>query len=126
MAKTISEANYLRKQSARAKAEMGKAVRRITDDAGKAANPRRLVQKHPWISLAASLVLGFAARANYCSPPQNRVRRSVTRAGQSGTRVRSNPHDSEVDRAGKTGRKPAEAADRGISGGSSRVFGITG
>jgi len=61
MESTMSEANYLRKQSKRAKVEMAAAVRGITKDAGKAANPRRLVQKHPWISLGTALFLGFAA-----------------------------------------------------------------
>ena len=61
MGNTMSEAKYLQQQSRRAKADVGKAVRGIKRDALNLAAPRRLIGKHPWLSLGSAVVLGFMA-----------------------------------------------------------------
>jgi hypothetical protein len=61
MGSIMSEAKYLQQQSKRAKADMGKAIHGLKKDALDLAAPRRLIGKHPWMSLIAALVLGYMA-----------------------------------------------------------------
>src|SRR5215472_15709173 len=59
----MTELQYLKEQSRHAKASAGAAIMELKKDAAKAVDPRRLVRKHPWMSLGAVLVLGFATTA---------------------------------------------------------------
>jgi hypothetical protein len=68
MESTMSEAKYLRKQSQRAKADVGKAIKGIKKDAASAVNPRRMIEKHPWTSIGIAVVVGFIAAGLFNSP----------------------------------------------------------
>ena len=63
MESTMSEAKYLRKQSQRAKANVGKAIKGIKKDAASAVSPRRMIEKHPWTSIGIAVVVGFIVLA---------------------------------------------------------------
>jgi hypothetical protein len=72
MESTMSEAKYLRKQSQRAKADVGKAIKGIKKDAVRAVSPRRMIEKHPWTSIGIAVVVGFIAAGLAGSPRRAR------------------------------------------------------
>src|SRR5687767_7894931 len=59
----LSEAEFLVKQQADAKKAISRTVDELKRDLVKAADPRAWMQVHPWATLVATTVAGFAAAA---------------------------------------------------------------
>src|SRR4051812_4191998 len=62
-ATTLTEAQYLIKQQADAKKAISRTIDGLKSDLVQAADPRAWMQVHPWATMAASAVAGFAATA---------------------------------------------------------------
>jgi hypothetical protein len=62
-AKELSESEYLAQQAASAKAAITGALSEMGKDFARTADPRLWARQHPWATLAASAVAGFAAAA---------------------------------------------------------------
>jgi hypothetical protein len=58
-----SEADYLRQQSAQAKAAIAGAFSELKADLAKGVDPRIWMKTHPWITLASAAAAGFGAVA---------------------------------------------------------------
>jgi len=78
-AEQMSEADFLAEQAKAAKEAVARTAQELIGKLGQNADPRELTKQHPWASVAAAVVGGFAAAALTVPSKEQQAMRRLSR-----------------------------------------------
>jgi hypothetical protein len=93
----LSESEFLAQQAASAKAAIAGALSEMGRDFARTADPRLWAKQHPWATLAASAIAGFAAAATVVPSKEQQALAKLTAIERAldGRHATKPPHEGE-------------------------------
>lgn len=94
-AEQMSETDFLAEQANAAKEAVARTAQELIGKLGQNADPRELAKQHPWMSIAAAAVSGFAAAAIAVPSKEQQAMRRLSRLERTLNMHRDQEHDEE-------------------------------